>query len=284
MELKPFWRLLTMPSETPNLKTRIKTLNAVLTRKKDQQIVGKALRASEGDFTEALKYLKDKLTDTSLEKLVFADSLAELAGDHVALVKALADKPEITSLRDVALHFNTDKLAELVDPNAVPENIPGATLEQKKKNFALRLQHKLFNAETTAVLHRMVQEAEIPIVDINVRSGVTSFLSNQPEFNIRTTSVYTAFKQPKAFKGIAAEHRSAIADQLKTLQRVQAISPVPEAVPVLFKQNLTSAFRVAEMPESTFVNAFGAALGEDVARQVYTNAIDAHIRNTHALM
>ena len=48
--------------------------------------------------------------------------------------------------------------------------------------------------------------------------------------------------------------------------------------------NLTSAFRVAEMPESTFLNAHGKTLGEDTARQVYTNAINTHIRNEHALI
>ena len=71
---------------------------------------------------------------------------------------------------------------------------------------------------------------------------------------------------------------------LKILQRVQAISPVPEAVPALMKANLTSAFHVAEKPESTFLRAFGPTLGEDTARQVYTNAINAHIRNEHALI
>src|SRR5260370_39075920 len=49
------------------------------------------------------------------------------------------------------------------------------------------------------------------------------------------------------------------------------------------KANLTSAFRVAEKPESTYVKAFSPALGEETARLVYTNAINAHIRNEHAL-
>jgi len=71
---------------------------------------------------------------------------------------------------------------------------------------------------------------------------------------------------------------------LKTLQRVQAISPTPAAVPVLMKANLTSAFRVAEIPESTFLSAHGQTLGEETSRQVYTSAINTHIRNEHALV
>jgi hypothetical protein len=114
----------------------------------------------------------------------------------------------------------------------------------------------------------MAEDAEIPIGDLSVRAGVTKFLSNQPDFNIRTTSIYTALKHPESFKDIADEHRGAVVDHLKILQRVQAISPAPEAVPALMKANLTSAFHVAEKPESTFLRAFSPTLGEETARLV----------------
>ena len=119
-------------------------------------------------------------------------------------------------------------------------------------------------------MHRMVLDKEIPVKDESVRTGVSQFLSNQPpDFNIRTTSIYTAMK-PRGVRQIADEHRAGVLSQLKTLQRVQAISPIPEAVPVLMKANLTSAFRVAEIPESTFLRSHGQTLGEETARQVYT--------------
>jgi hypothetical protein len=145
------------------------------------------------------------------------------------------------------------------------------------------LRRNLFLAEPTAVLHRMVEDAEIQIGDLSVRAGVTRFLSNQPDFNIRTTSVYTALKHPEAFKDIADEHRGAVVDHLKILQCTQAICPTPEAVPALMKANLRSAFDVAAKPESTFLRAFSPALGEETARVVYTNAVNAHIRNEQAL-
>jgi Tc toxin complex TcA C-terminal TcB-binding domain/Neuraminidase-like domain/Salmonella virulence plasmid 28.1kDa A protein len=273
-----------MPSETLNLETRLKTLKAVLTNKNEQQIVAKALRAAKGNIPEALASLKDKLPEAALQTVALAHSLAILSDDHVSLVKALSTKSDLTKLRDVALHFDIEKLTALVDPKAVPENIAGATAYEKKRNFAIALQNKLFTAEPTAVLQRMVQDAEVPIADAKHRKGVVNFLANQPDFNIRTTSIYTALKDSKAFKGIADEHRAGVVEQLKTLQRVQAISPVPAAVPVLMKANLTSAFRVAEIPESTFLSAHGPALGEETARQVYTSAINTHIRNEHALM
>jgi hypothetical protein len=268
----------------PNSTIGIDTLNAVLATKEDKQAVETELQAAKGDWTAALANLKDKLPKASFKKVALAQSLAEWSGDHVPVVKAvLAAQPDLANLRDLALRFNVDKLAALVDPKAVPETAPGATAAEKQRNFAVALRQKLFLAEPTAVIHRMVEDAEIPIGDLSVRAGVSKFLSNQPDFNIRTTSISTVLQDPQSLKDIADEHRGAVVDHLKILQRVQAISPVPEAVPSLIKANLTSAFHVAEKPESTFLRAFSATLGEDTARQTYTNAINAHIRNEHAL-
>ena len=273
--------------ELSALQTRLETLKAVPSHQKDQNAVSEALQKTNGDWSKALASLtKNKeLPAEVLQKLALAHALAVWSDDQVSVVKALTDNPAVTNLRDVALRFNVEKLTALVDPHAVPENTPGVTLEERKKNYALTLHHKLFAAEPSAVLQRMVRDAEVPIADTNVRAGIASFLGNQPDFNIRTTSVpYTAIKHPDAFKGIADTHRPEVVEHLKTLQWVQAISPIPEAVPVLMKANLTSAFRVAEIPESTFLSAHSTTLGEEAARQVYTTAINAHIRNEHALM
>ncbi len=273
-------------SKVSSIQTRLKTLKTVLTDLQHENVVSITLSEANGDWQKAHASLKDKgeiPTDT-LRKLDLAHSLADLSSDHIPVVKALVDDPSIKSLRDVALRFNVEKLTGLVDAASLPEDVAGATIEEKKKSLAIRLQHGLFNAEPTAVLHRMVKEAEIPIADSNVRTGVTNFLNNQPEFNIRTASIYAALKHPEAFKNIAEEHRPEVIKNLKIIQRVQAISPIPEAVPVLIKANLNSAFRVAEMPESTFIAAYGPTLSDETARLVYTNAINVHIRNEQALM
>jgi hypothetical protein len=273
-----------MPPQSVNLETRIKALNAVLTEKEHQDAVDQEMRAVEGDWSAALGSLKHKLPGASLEKVALAHSVAAWSDDNVPVVKAIDEDPEVNSLRDVALRFDVEKLAAIVDPEDVPEAVTGATAEEKAKNFAVALQRRLFATERTAVLQRMVHEAEVPIADATVRSGVTRFLGNLPDFDIRTTSVYTALQHADAFKDIANEHRPLVVAELKTLQRVQALTPVPEAIPALMKANLTSAFHVAEMPQSTFLEAHGKTLGEETARQVYTNAINARIRNEHALM
>ncbi|MBV8883138.1 MAG: hypothetical protein JO235_03955 [Chroococcidiopsidaceae cyanobacterium CP_BM_RX_35] len=272
------------PSPVPNIKSRINTINSVLGDANHQAIVSKAIEASKGDITNALDSLKDKLPPTSLQKATLANSLAVLTADNVAVVKTLTNQSNLTSLRDIALNFDVEKLAAIVDPKTLPETIAGATDAEKKKNFAVTFQHKLFAMAPSAVLQRMVQEAEVPISDPTVRTGVANFLANQPDFNIRTTSIYTALKHPEAFKDIPKEQQAGVVEHLKVLQRVQAISPIPEAVPTLMNANLTSAFRVAEMPETSFLSAYSPELGEEPARQVYTAAINTHIRNEHALI
>ncbi len=160
-----------MRSETLSLKNRVRILNTVLTKKSEQQTVAKALRAAKGDIPEAVASLKGKLPKATLQKVAFAHSLAVLSDDHLSLVKALSTKSHLTNLRDVALNLNVEKLAALVDPKAVPANTAGTTAEEKRKNFAVALQNKLFTAEPTAVLQRMVQDAEVPIADRNQRKG-----------------------------------------------------------------------------------------------------------------
>lgn len=273
-----------MSSQAPNLKSRVQVLNAVLSNQKHQQVVTTAFNDASGDVSAAFENLEKKLPKASLQKIMLANVLADWSDDNLPLTTALTEHPDVNNLRDVALNFNVAKLAEVVDPQAVPEAIPGTDENEKKQNFAVTLQHKLFVMEPTAVLQRMVQDAEVPIADTTVRTGVASFLANQPDFNIRTTSVYTALKNPEAFKDIAEDQRPKIVEELKTLQRVQAVSPIPEAIPVLMQAKLTSAFQIAEMPESTFLNTYSKTLGEETARQVYTNSINNRIRTEQALI
>jgi hypothetical protein len=284
-ESQNYYRLQPMP-EPSALQTSIETLNAVLISQTDHQKVSDALKETNGDWPKALESLtkNNGLKAETIQKLVLAHSLAVWSDDNLSLVKAIANTPNMTDMRDVALNFNADKLVLYVDPKAVPETVSGSNDDEKTKNFAVTLQRKLFELEPTATLSRMVSDAEIPIADASVRAGVATFLNDQPDFNIRATSIYTALQKPDAFKNIADEHRAGVIEQLKTLQRVQALSPVPEAVPALMNANLTSAFQVGEMPESTFLNAYGNTLGDETARQVYTNAINTRIRNEHALM
>jgi hypothetical protein len=266
-------------------EARVKILSSALGGKADRGVLRNAVQKAKGDWTATLAGLQGKLPDASLKALTLAHGLADWSGDNVPVVAALATQPGVASLRDVALNYDVEGLTALVDPKSVPPDTAGKTPAEKQRNFAVSLRNKLFVQETSAVLQRMAQKGQLPIADAVAQSNVAAILGNIPDFNIRTASVYAALQKPEALKGIPEAQQAEAVTQLKTLARVQALTSVPEAVPVLMKANLTSAFQVAEMGESTFLSAHGTALGgQEAARQVYTNALNNRIRNEHALM
>ena len=275
-----------MQARALNLNTRIDTIQAVLAGDQSQQQVTRALTDAGGNLSMALDALKNVNTPVEvLHKLQFSYALADLSGDNQGVVQALVNDPQIKTLRDVALHYNVEQIAALTDVSAIPADIAGSSPEQKKQNFAIALNTKLFHTETSAVLQRMVQTAQIPIADLTLRSNVATVFANAPDYNIRTSSVYRLLENPAALANIPVEQHAAAIEQLKILQRVQAISPTPDAIPVLMQANLSSAFAVSEKPETVFLSAHGAALGgEAAARQVYNNAVNLRIRNEQAAM
>jgi hypothetical protein len=264
------------------INARINTLNVVLSKAKEQEAVKNAFTAANGDWKTAKENLKGKLSEKSMKKITLAHSLAEWSDDAGSIVKKLSEKPEITNLRDVALQYNVVKLAHLIDPQAANLESNTVTNEQVKAE-AVKLNRKLFTPETTAVIHRMVRDGEIPVKDTTVRSGVTAFFNNLPEFNIRTSSVYTGIRDEKAFAGIDDQTKTAVVDYLKKLQRVQAVSTHPETVTTLMNANKTSAMHIAAMNKNTFMKMFGGKMGNDEAAQVFYNAQNVQIRNEYML-
>ncbi len=272
-----------MRSQRSYIETRISTLEAVLAGDAHWTLIAAELRAADGDVAVALAVLAEKLPAAALERVSFVHALAEWSGDDAPLVKRVANVHGIYSMRDVASQYDAGKLAEQVDPKTVPAETAGTSDDEKTRSRATQLQSGLFTSQPSAVLGRMVTSQEIPITDVNVRTGVARFLANLPDFNIRTTSIYTALRNPHALDGIPVEQQAAVIEQVKILQCVQALTNAPEAVPLLIKANLTSAFRVAELTESTFLKTYGPSLGQANAQEIYTNAVNARIRNEHAL-
>jgi hypothetical protein len=273
-----------MPIRSHSAERRMTVISEVLTTETEKRALKKAIAATKGDVPAAIEHLKARLADAGFQRISLANSLAEWSSDNPEVVKTFAEHPNVASLRDVALHFDANKLASTLPAKAVPKGTPGDTPKQRARNYAATLHQALFASQTSAVIQRMVQDKAVPIADDNVRSHVVNFLNRQPDFDIRRTSIYTALRSPDILKDVPEKQRGTVIDHLKTLQRVQALAPVPEAVTTLMKANLTSAFRVTEMPESTFLESYGDALGSENARQVYTNALNARLRNEHALI
>jgi hypothetical protein len=262
---------------------RLNILNAVTRDVKIKEAISNAFKAAQGNWSIAKEALKKTGTDIALlNKLDFINSFADLTNHKQNLVNVLVDLPGISSLRDLALTHNTKSLAAILEKNPLANNNLGDSKTDASFS-ADGIMLNVFAIETSAVLQRMAATGELPI-DKKLSDAVAGFLSNQPEFNIRTTSIYNALKHPEAFKDIAETDQEAVTAHLMTLQRVQAVSSSPEAVAALMNANLLSAYQVAEMPQSNFVRILSGSVGEAEATKIHARATNVKVRNEQVLI
>jgi hypothetical protein len=109
-----------MATPVTNIGVRGNILKSILDNEDQQRAVENALKTANGDWAKAVVQLKDVLPPAAFQKVTLAYALADWSGDNGSIVRALANRQDVTSLRDVALTFNAEKLAGLVKPNILP--------------------------------------------------------------------------------------------------------------------------------------------------------------------
>ncbi|UII33141.1 Tc toxin subunit A [Fulvivirga ulvae] len=218
-----------------------------------------------------------------IAKLKFTYNLAEITHDNEKIIEIFRKDSKTNTLRDIAKNYGKEDLAKKIKAAKIE------TEEQTPEVIAKEIHTRLFHLEPTVTIARMLADPkETPVPNKTLSGNMATFLANQPDdFNIRNTSVYEAFKKENAFDNIPDSSRADVVSGLKDLQRVAAISPAPEVMPVLLETRMTSAYRISEMPEEQFVKTFSQKFGESgdvVARQLHNNAVNARIRNEQALI
>ena len=69
------------------------------------------------------------------------------------------------------------------------------------------------------------------------------------------------------------------------MQRIVAVSPEPDAVPVLYNAKVQSAMQISALPKAQFMAAFSESdLDENTLAQIHHNAQQTQVRNEHFLM
>jgi hypothetical protein len=115
-------------------------LNAVVDHVVDAEQVQKPPDASPQLITQA----------------ALANSVAYLTNNNKPLVQEVVDRPDINTLRDVAFHLGPEKTHELTNSSSASDGSP----------FDVHgFQKLLFQAEPTAVVHRMVDENKVSFGD-----------------------------------------------------------------------------------------------------------------------
>jgi hypothetical protein len=217
-----------------------------------------------------------QITSGEADRLRLANNVAEVSNNNMGLVKAIDSNETVNSLRELALHYDASAIAKASSPN------PDSDVSD---DAAAAVTRKLFEAEPTATVAGLVENDKIPLQNPELKPHVLSVLSNTVSpFDITKTPVAEAAKKsPETFQNVPPEKLEDTIQQVKLIQRVQAIAPTPEAIPVLVKQNLTTAFAIASTSPEKFVAANAVTLGDATAREVWSNAMNTASRNENTL-
>ncbi|KAF2469532.1 uncharacterized protein BDR25DRAFT_304310 [Lindgomyces ingoldianus] len=233
-----------------------------------------------------------------LGEIRITSHLAAISDDDVDFVRAAKERhPNIKTLREFAINSSLDDLASMA-PSPAPAPAPAlatvrrsvapsaATASKGSLNKAVDIRRKLFLAEPTGVVMRMVKDSEIRL-DSNAQDHVFNVLNEDPEFDMQKSSVTKLLSRSNILTTLPAEDgtQSAVQSNLKTLQRVQALAPIPEAINPLIKSNLTSALHISNMSEVAFVEQMSSEMGDtNAAISIHQHATQCRIRNENFLL
>ena len=254
------------------------------------------------------------------DRVTLANVLGDALDDNVDLAAEILQNDKIKTTRDAALHYGFSRVHALASirkdrllltPESAPEadelgvSSPPSQQESLSSVFlALRFRRRLFAAEPTAVLQHMVHSDdaeenpsdELPVhASAAVRAEVTSFLDRRPDFDIRKTSIMSALEVGSSdLDHLPTTTKAATVESLKLLQRVQALTPVPELIQPLLEDGFTSGLRVSSLSKKTFVARLAPKLAgstgisqeesEALFGQVHDHATAGRLRIDRALV
>ncbi|NOT09810.1 MAG: hypothetical protein HOP28_16580 [Gemmatimonadales bacterium] len=234
----------------PKESQRIQFLNAVATFR------GNDYR----DFWE--KHLLDQAefkADPALAStLLMTQRLSHLTANHHALVTELQVTRTIASVGDLLALTAGDWLA-IVKKTGVPASFPqGSDPAAAHREYAQAMEGIVNATFPTERIGRMVASNALPIAATAVAAGLAKFFQQNPDFDIATSRVHQFDQQ---IGRAAGREAAAVKAELQTVQRVFQVSPSPEVLAALLKENLRSAHAIASIPRKSFLKAYGTALG-----------------------
>ncbi|PGE39774.1 hypothetical protein COM60_08350 [Bacillus toyonensis] len=222
---------------------------------------------------------EEEFSSAIINKLEFTYRLADWSDDDKEIISFFQRSNQITSMWDIAANFNKMAFIEKL------KSITHAESEEDKQIFALNLYRRLFNMEPTAMLVNMIKDPQVSILNDLIGHNVAAVLEKQPNFNIKTTSIYEVIKNEEALKDVSPENREAVITQLKKLQRLAVISPDPDVLLVLNNLNLHSAMQISDLPKKQFMTIMSKNdLDENTIMQIHNNAQQIRVRNEQTIM
>jgi hypothetical protein len=245
--------------------------------KERQQRFAELFAQNAAEPAKLWKQVAKALGDETANRLQLDGRLAFLTLNNAPLVEKLhgAERDPLGSTRDLALrgYHRPEKWAMLIDK--APEQIPGESDDERKRNYAEILATQVRVSYPTAVLADRVAQGEVPLAGpADVAKGVQEFLTeHQDRFEIGMHPVERFIAQNKLGDKVSEPVRT----ELKRMQRVYQITPTDQAMSGLLRKNVDSAFAIARYQQDDFVKAFKDDLGgEHIALLTYAKATKVH--------
>jgi hypothetical protein len=233
-----------------------------------------AVRTHSGDgpsfwekYLPGLPEFKDK--PELIKGLKTLHQLTLITANHQPLVKELQAGRNISSAKQL-IELSDADWQSILQKSGIPENVTGATIEEKRGNYITRIKQIVHAAFPTSKIAHMLKQKELPLEDAAVAKGMEDFLLKNPDFDIRTSRVH---KFESQIKTIAPQQYEKVTKELKRVQRLFQVSPTAETLQVLVQHNLQSAHDITNFPKKTFIRTFSGPMGgEDIANSVYQRA------------
>jgi hypothetical protein len=229
---------------------------------------------------------KAGLDGAQIGKLQLQGKLAFLAGNSREMTERLLDKvKKPADLAENGFHDSSEWKKEIFEAAGIPEDhqgnlekadreklekmIPpaytGKDVETRLDAYAEDMARKIRLSYPTHVIRRLMDKDErfkLP----KGNDATVKLLSNaiKKGFRLGKTPVSTFLNQTSDLKnkGLSDPGYHDASEQLKMLQRLYQITPSNEAMPVLMKLGMKSAFDVMAYPEGQFISLYKAKYSE----------------------
>lgn len=191
-------------------------------------------------------------------------------------------------------YYQAGTWQEVIGGDPIPPEIPGENDTEKRSNYAELLAGQVRLSFPTAVVAQMVKKEETSILirpkvleesgedpDIfatKVRDGASQFLiEHHGKFEIGLQPIEQYIIKNGLDDQFVALERRQIVEQITRIQRVYQITPNDDAMNVLLKKGVDSAYAVTRYDQDEFVQSFKDEVGGEAnARLIHAKSQQVH--------
>lgn len=225
------------------------------------------------------------LSEMGLEAAVIARSefalqTAEVTNDHVGVLTALLQDARVSSLRDVAKHYDQEAWQALVEANPaqdgsdLPPEIDGDTPDERRRRFAERLFDRVAEAHPdVAVIYGLTRQSTLS--ERPAARLLPQILEADAGFDLARAPLDAYVREHRERLGIPKgddAEETKVRDDLKRVQRVYRLRAEPRAVARLLEDGLDSSSAILSKGREQFLAEYGAEFGNDTAKAIYSRA------------